>query len=104
LQKIAIAEAIPMICCRNSKFNPPQHCRSGISNCRLYYTRFFAKGNGKTACRCFAAPLEDELVNEAYNRAVSMMRQDNLQQNPQIQQPRCATNRQLPLAVNVGGW
>jgi hypothetical protein len=38
-------------------------------------------------------------VSEVHFVAASLMRRDNLEQRPQIIQPRCALNRQLPLVV-----
>ena len=45
-------------------------------------------------------------VSQAHFKAVSMMRQDNLlmEQHPQILQPRCAVNQQLPFGVNAECW
>ena len=45
-------------------------------------------------------------VGRVHFKAMSMMRQDDpsMEQHPQILQPRCAVNRQLPLAVNAGGF
>jgi hypothetical protein len=42
-------------------------------------------------------------VGQAHYKAVSMMMHDDptTEQHPQISQPRCATSRQLPLAVNA---